>query len=291
MLPSSFVHVFAITEDNGDLLLKCSCPSYNLIQKAALSNSNLAPGVDDILDPSMTCMHCRFYKEKLSDIWDTLGDSSEGHTIVEKKAMAGFVVMDKPVVLVSDALPHATTKLSVRGEGNLYSFVNLTFKNGLCWVRCTEGVCSAQALNKKKVSKIISLLNPPEKKKKRKTSDKPRTESEKEDERIQEMANKLCTHLSTLAEHIQEVRYDLPELFFAEGDVEGGGEDVPGEVEVPNNDDHHLQEHLKGGVFNKETGLWSYPALSDLSPRQMEDDILIRSVSQITYIVMDFACA
>ena len=60
----SYVHV--TTTNNGqDLFIQCTCQIYNTIKCARLSQVDLQDGQDVVLDESLTCMHCRFYKEHL----------------------------------------------------------------------------------------------------------------------------------------------------------------------------------------------------------------------------------
>ena len=65
--PLSYVHVTRIANDANSegILLKCTCHIYNTIQCAGLSGIDLSQGQDAVLDNSMTCMHCRFFKEHL----------------------------------------------------------------------------------------------------------------------------------------------------------------------------------------------------------------------------------
>lgn len=259
MVPSSYVHVSSTKGDDGCLLMRCNCSTYSIIQKAALKHSNLAPGDDDVLEQSMTCMHCRFFKEHLTDLWDQVGDGGERHTLIEKKVFAGILVMDQPVVLIGDALAHGTTKLSVRGDLAVFSFLHLNLRQGTCWVRCTSGVCSSQAQNRKKVAKMLSLLKD---------------------------TTKLCTHLRTLSENFEFVKEKvLPEIFFAEPSQDADADEVnpQGAFVVPNLEDAHLQGQLgqlDDGIISNDSGLWTYPALSSKhKPHQMDDPTLIRYVS------------
>ena len=66
--PLSYVHVICVMENSGDessYLLKCSCHGYKVMQCVCLSDSaGESPIEDSVLDhKSLTCMHCRFYKE------------------------------------------------------------------------------------------------------------------------------------------------------------------------------------------------------------------------------------
>ena len=254
MIPGNFVHVHCRQADTGELLMKCRCKSYNLLQKGLILTSHEEiEGSELYLQQTMTCMHCRFFKELLAPFWTGDSEPEEALTLVRQKAAQGLTIMERPVVLVGDQFPLGTTKLSVRGEDNNFGFVHLTFRDGRYWARCQEGVCSVLYQNKCKASKFFSL------------ADKSHSDN-------------MCQHLHTISQNWEALRADLPELFalveenFSEEDVEDDG---PEEAGTERNTEDVSITVTKTGVFDTTTGLWKFPALSTHSPRSMNDPELI----------------
>ena len=69
LMPQSFVHVECTKPMDEELYIKCTCKIYNLIQRAALQEAELLPGEEIVPDSNLTCMHCRFYREHLLDVY------------------------------------------------------------------------------------------------------------------------------------------------------------------------------------------------------------------------------
>ena len=258
MIPGSFVHVLSTKEYSGDgsSLIKCNCASYNLIQKAALYHCNLQTGERDFLEEDMTCMHCRFFKENLSDLWASLGQQGKGHSLLSEKATSSFAVMDKEVLVVGDVLPHGTTKFSVKG-GDSFGFVHLTLRGTSFWAKCMEGICSAQAQNKSKHARVFSLRG----------------------------GGKVCDHLTVISQNWEVLQQEVPELFFEDDDVDN---DVDVDVDLPlgdapNTEDRGLQCEGKA-VFNNTTGLWSFPSTSEHQPLNMDDPHLVEYVFIVSLV-------
>ena len=247
MLPSSYVHVTSTQSEETDdeYLMKCTCMSYDLLQKAALNQISLPPGQEGFLEQNITCMHCRFFRENLLDCFDVLGERDACLSLIDKKIEDSLQSMDEPVVLLGDVLPHLTTKFSVKGEDQ-YSVVTISFSQGLCFAKCLQSSCAAHFRNKKKFPKTVSL--------------------EKQDQ--------MCPHLKTLFEGIDLVRDLFPDYFqTTDADQDTGGEAVMGEV--VNYEDAQIRPK-DTPVFNVESGLWSYEAISTHKPRQSHDAELIR---------------
>ena len=125
--PLLYVHVTSTRSErnNQDMLLWCSCHIYNTIQCAGLSGTDLSQGEDVVLDESMTCMHCRFYKEHLAKYRDNL-QSIASSSIIDKKVKNSLLALNNPVVLLGMATQNATTKISVIHEDTV-SMVHLNF--------------------------------------------------------------------------------------------------------------------------------------------------------------------
>ena len=249
MMPCCYVHVSVTSAEHGDLLLSCTCSTYNLIQKAAAQHYHLVPGEEGVMDPGTTCMHCRFYSDLLLDFWEKI-NSPEPLPNLHLKIMETMDHMEEEVILLGNALPQTTSKFSIKGEEDHYSIVTISFRQGQCWARCTEGVCSAKTRNKKKIPKLDSLQNPGE----------------------------LCTHLQVLGQHLPLLRGYFPEFF---SDDEEEREELVTqpveEMEVPNLEDATLR-NPPSSVFDVDTGLWCYKSYSEHVPHQMFDLDLIRLV-------------
>ena len=187
--PLSYVHVTHTQSQNDKYLVKCTCHIYQTIQCAALSGIvNLTEDEDAVLDESMTCMHCRFFKDKLSqyNIQNIDSQSSIGH-----KLKSSVHNVNNPIVVLGIPSQHGTTKLSVVSEESI-SMVHITFKQGgTCFANCQNGECNAKLLNKKKIPKSIS---------------------------IQQNTN-LCGHIQTLFANF-EVMENLFPMYFSACDVE-----------------------------------------------------------------------
>ena len=74
------------------------------------------------------------------------------------KKSLGYI--NEPYVLMGNVHSNSTTKFSIKGfEENTYSTVNVTFEYGKCVVTCTNGMCSVQMHNMKKVPKSSKVTN------------------------------------------------------------------------------------------------------------------------------------
>ena len=253
LIPCSFVHVTSI--QNGDQrLVSCECSSYKLIQKAALINSNMEGEGDFFLEDKMTCMHCRFFNECLSELWSSL-QADLGGSLLVQKATQSLAVMDRPALLIGDILPQHTTKLSVKGD--FLGFVHLSNRDGRFWAKCVEGVCSAMAQNKSKHAKVVSLKK----------------------------CSGVCSHLKVISENWEALQVQLPELFVEpEGEDEDQDEQGPtGEPEVSNQEDRGVVCEGEG-VFDKASGLWNFPSFSVSKPREMNDPELVEYVYASSFV-------
>ena len=130
LLPSSYSHVTCTTEDISQkiqYIIKCSCEMYNIMQSALISDLCGESETDQlVLDhTSLTCMHCRFYKDNLYTLRDILHEMSES-TELSKKITKSLPNLNNPIVLLGMPSQSRTTKFSISSEGN-YSTVHITF--------------------------------------------------------------------------------------------------------------------------------------------------------------------
>lgn len=258
LMPNSFVHVTCRTRSNGEVLLKCSCSIYNLIQRAAHQDIELLPGEEGILDDELTCMHCRFFRDYLLHCYQRLIGQNTALTQGLAKVQESLQHMNDPIQLLGSVLPQGTTKFSVKGdEHGSYATVHFNFVQRKCYAKCTEGMCAAKLQNKKNLAKSISL---------------------------KEKRN-LCTHLQTIYSHIDHVKSFFPEFFkedditeegFQYGEYPEGQEmlNMAGQDQDTNNEDANVGGGVQGN-FNLDTGLWEYKAKSKHIPRDMMDPELI----------------
>ena len=78
----------------------------------------------------------------------------------------------------------------------------------------------------------------------------------------------LCQHMKRIVNHIDHIKSFFPTYFNSDKEILHSRE-----MEEPvNNDDAGLI--IKQGSFNKDTGLWDYPALSSDKPKEMMDQKL-----------------
>ena len=240
LLPASFVHVTCIKQDT-EYIVKCSCDIFRLIQRAAKQEIPLVPAEDEIPDASFSCMHCRFFRDFLLNAHEEI--NREGAALSRPLSMVQKTIseMDVPVKLLGHVMPNATTKFSVRGEGEAdYAIVTFNFRRGKCYTRCLDGMCGAKLLNKKKMPKKISITD----------------------------NSKLCPHMATLYANFETWKGNFPGYFIDDAEE---NEDEEDEINAPavddlNMDDTGIQEGMENANFNMDTGLWEFPALSKHKP-------------------------
>ena len=97
--PLSYVHVTCIENDANSegIILKCTCHIYNTIHCAGLSDIDLSQGQDAVLDDSMTCMHCRFFKKHLLKYRNHLHNITS-LSIVDTKVKNSISLVSNPVI-------------------------------------------------------------------------------------------------------------------------------------------------------------------------------------------------
>ena len=244
IVPNSFVHVTCVKDMSGEYIIKCTCAIYKMIQHAAHQENPIFPEEEMLPDSTFTCIHCRYFKEKLLNAYNE-ATNVESTNIPQQIQMVrdSLHIIDKDVFLLGDILPTGTTKFSVKGD-DTYSIVNITFSHGRCSVKCTNGLCQVQLNSKKRIPKHCQL------------SDK--TEN-------------LCSHLQTLRLHLEHVKELFPD-YFSDRDFEYAAGPLAEDV---NTEDVNITS--KSGNFNVETGMWDYPSLSQHKPMDMHDIQLVHS--------------
>ena len=153
LMPQSFVHVECTKGANDeDIFIRCTCNIYNLIQRAAHQESHFLPGEDVVLDENLTCMHYRFFREHLVDVYTTV--TTQARTQFTRPL---FMVheslqhMNSPIQLVGNVIPGGTTRFSAKGKESL-SIVHISFYQGNAQILYTDGNCSINFKNKKNIT-------------------------------------------------------------------------------------------------------------------------------------------
>ena len=206
IVPGSFVHV---TKQQN--YISCECDIYKHLRGIAYENQ-VDMHQEIILDTTMTCIHCRFFDEELSNAIGMIQRENENLPWALNSVNKSLQYMNDPIQLTGSVLIGGTTKFSIKSQDNLCAFVNITFNNNKCFAKCTNGICSAQMQNQKKIPKTASLQN----------------------------VTNLCEHMKTIAEHLDYIKSFFPEYFEDGADV--GNVDTE---ETPNNDDVGIADGLK----------------------------------------------
>ena len=233
-IPNNYVHVKCVKISDTETAIRCSCNMYSYIQ---MSNHHEVPlwPEEEYLHPTLTCMHCRFYKEHLVNAYEKICNSTT--TLTRSLAMVkeSLQYMNQPIQLLGNVIKRGTTKFSVKGK-DLYSIVHISFYLGKCMTTCLDGICATLYKTHKKVPKRISISN----------------------------QSKCCSHLNTMCDNIEYVWSFFPHYFEQNTDDIADVAPVPPQEDV-NNEDENINVH-ESGIFNKETGLWNFKALSQHKP-------------------------
>ena len=251
LLPSSYVHVTCMYGER-EAYIKCTCSCYSMLQSTALTKVSLIPGEEPCLHDSLTCMHSRFFKECLIDSWTSIPEAAQGGkcTLIQQKILDSWENMYEDVNLLGNVVLNGATKFSVKGEDS-FAIVNLTFRQGMCWARCTEGLCNAELEANKKIPRYL-----------------------REEEKSKK---KGCSHIKTLLANFDKLKTVFPEYFQELGEQEA--ESVPPAFDIPleNTEDVNLNKQPTGN-FDVESGLWTFPAKSKHKPNSMTSPITIECV-------------
>ena len=166
----------------------------------------------------MTCMHCRYFSEELDDAYGKLVHQNTNLPWARQQVNDSFQYMNSPIQLVWNVFPKGTRTFSVKGEDENLSFVNITFTNGKCYVKCT-GVCSIDLKGKKKIPRVLEITETPN----------------------------LCSHMEEIVKDIDNIKGFFPSYF------EFGNEINPNQPKEQINNDQELNP--PDCSFNVETGL------------------------------------
>ena len=155
-VPNSFVHVTCCKDLSGEYIIKCTCAIYKMIQWAAHQENPIFPKEEMLPDATFTCMHCRYFKDKLLDAYNE-ATNVESRNIPKQIQMVrdSLHIIDKDVFLLGDILPDGTTKFSIKGDDS-YSTVNFAYSHGRCSVKCTNGLCQVQLNSKKRFQNMVN---------------------------------------------------------------------------------------------------------------------------------------
>ena len=111
---------------------------------------------ESVLDESLTCMHCRFFKDYLHKYWENIQNIVTSSAIgCEVKESLSDV--NNFIVVLGIPNQQATTKISVV-SGDTSSIVHIDFNQAdKCFAKCQNGECRAKVLNKKKILKKVNI--------------------------------------------------------------------------------------------------------------------------------------
>lgn len=221
LCPSSYVHVTCtLLSENCEenYLLKCSCQTYNIMQNIAVTNmASSLPCEYSILDhASITCMHCRFYKEHLLQHRHKLETRTDSGSF-SRQVKVSVANLNDPVVPLGTPDISGTTKLSVAFEDCL-SMIHINFTpGGACYANCQNGECCARMLNKKKVPKEVS---------------------------VQMEGQNLCGHIKTLYANMEILKELFPLYFSTHEELEESNISQYQSATIENTDDSNLQNQV-----------------------------------------------
>ena len=187
MVPESFVHVTSTNLSNHELFIQCTCTIFNLIQRAAKHAINLSPKEEIVPNENMMCMHCYFYHGHLINVYGKVTQINIDTTTLSRplqKVHESLQFINDPVQLARNVIYIGTTKFTIVGNDS-YSVVNLTFLNGQCFAKCTQGMCGANLKNTRNIDK-----------------------RDKDNEHIS-----LCSHLNALYWNFELVKNFFPHFF------------------------------------------------------------------------------
>ena len=83
-----------------------------MIERAANQDQDIWPDEHNILDDSLTCMHCQFFKEQLMNAYEKLQQQNTNLSTALCMVQESLQYMNEEIQLLSSVVPHATTKFS-----------------------------------------------------------------------------------------------------------------------------------------------------------------------------------
>ena len=133
MMPNAFVHITCCSPPDQDPIIKCTCAIFDLMQQSAKQQTNLLPGDEQqelIPDGQLTCMHCRFYKEFLTQAYFQATHQTAELPRAVNLVQDSLSDMNMEIQLVGNVVPSILTKFSVQGTSSSFSIVSFTFPHG-----------------------------------------------------------------------------------------------------------------------------------------------------------------
>ena len=246
-IPASYVHVTIEDDENGSRSIICSCKTYKYHQTTVggfLEDMDVLRRIT--VGKEFTCMHVRFAYNRLFHLsFDRVSILNGPDSTFEHRLSRNLVMDDSPVVMIGEALPHATTKFSVMAQ-NEFAFVHLFFKETRSFVECQDGHCKARKHRK--------VLVPGQ------TKTNPSKDS----------IDRACVHVKAFLKAIDDGDVKIPKPISREDGMDNSDiekeETNCHELSFENHDDISLQK-IKGDVwFDVATGLWKHSALTDVRP-------------------------
>ena len=235
-----------------DIYLHCTCPIYNLIQRAGHHETQLSQGKEVILNHKLTCMHCRFYCHHLVDMYDSITTQrSAPLSHIQSKINTSLQYMNMDVQLAGKVIYTGTTKFSCKSFDSL-AIVNITFSNGKSYARCTQGTCAANFKNKHNIHH--------------------------RDEECE--STHIHCHLQTLFSNLENFKSFFPDFFVSSDEQIFIQRSTVSNNEEVNRDDQILSQTKIHGGFNKEKGIWEYPSVTMHKPKEMMNEHLVNCTEE-----------
>ena len=214
-------------------------------------------GEQVIPNETLMCMHCRYYRDHLCNAYERATQEGPGtlsKPLIMVKESLQFI--NDPIQLTGNVIHNGTTKFSVWGN-DYCSLINVSFFNGTCHVKCTDGMCGANFRNKRNLHT-----------------------SENRDYTADDNLH-ICYHLKTFFQNIELVKSFFPDFFNQDNEHEEEHlEDFnynTQRIKEENTEDGNIDTHIKGN-FNTQLGLWEYPAVSQHKPMEMMDPHLVHEM-------------
>ena len=170
---------------------------------------------------------------------------------LEAKINTSLQYMNTDVQLASNVIYSGTTKFSCKSFDSL-AIVNITFHNGKCYARCTQGRCSANFRNKHNI--------------------------DWRDEELE--CTHICCHLQTLFTNLENFKSFFPDFFASENEELFHDYSTQSYNENVNTEDENISQTKIHGGFNKEQGLWEYPSVTTHKPREMMDPHIVNCTEE-----------
>lgn len=252
--PLEYVHLTALSTAPDNVQIKCTCRIYQYMQGTALRSFHLDGEENVVLHSSFTCMHCRFYRQFLHCIGNSLFSANPQSELHEKIQLT-LDSYHSPLAVLGEVFTTSTTKLSVLGEDSTFSIVNVHFSYQGCFVKCQDETCQILHHIRRNVPKGFSLDN-------------------------LQSRGKLCPHLKSVFLNIDVFKEIFHEFFGdpshteTENDAETDNvtPDISEGMEV-NQDDFPIRGYNPGNIsFDIDSGLYGSTSYTKSEPRSDRHD-------------------